>query len=223
MNSQQYEELCRFFLADKLGFPAEKVRSVRVKSPTHPDLLKYEHQIDLYWEDEHELARYLNIANAKWRSKDKVDQGEVLLLQQVEEEISAHKAMVITNTDFTQGARAVAENKGIALHIVRPNFDHAVLHVTDRNVIQTQIQEMSSETTESPYLSQIVYRAFDPQSPRGGRRVVSKLPESTVQQDTVQRVVSEGGKASGGGTVQRAVTRDIGGRTRGPTSRVDDT
>ena len=29
MNSTQYEELCRFFLAEKLGIPIEEVQSVR--------------------------------------------------------------------------------------------------------------------------------------------------------------------------------------------------
>ena len=120
MNSIQYEELCRFFLADKLGISIEKIQSVRIPNPKRPDLPGYNHQIDLYWEDGNELTQYLNIANAKWRSSSKVDQSEVLLLQQVKDDLAAHKAMMITNIGFTEGAKAVAKNKEIALHIVSP-------------------------------------------------------------------------------------------------------
>ena len=103
MNSIQYEELCRFFIADKYGMPIEKVESVR----KGPDSSSYKHQIDLCWEDGNELTRYENIADAKWRSLDKVDQDDVVKLQQVKVDIHANKAMMITNTDFTKGAKKV--------------------------------------------------------------------------------------------------------------------
>jgi UDP:flavonoid glycosyltransferase YjiC (YdhE family) len=38
---------------------------------------------------------YINIANAKWRSSSKIEQGEVLLLNQVKQKVAAHKAMMI--------------------------------------------------------------------------------------------------------------------------------
>ena len=101
MNSQQYEELCRFFLADKLGVSTDEVRSARIPNPRRPGLPEYKHQIDLYWETGNELTLYLNIANAKWRSTRKVDQGEVLLLQQVKQKAGAQKAVMITNSGFT--------------------------------------------------------------------------------------------------------------------------
>jgi len=52
--------------------------------------------------------------------------------------------MMITNTDFTRGARDVAEDKGIALHIVRPNFDFSKLYIGNRARIQSQIQQASA-------------------------------------------------------------------------------
>ena len=94
MNSKQYEELCRFFLADKLGIGIDEVKSVIIQNPSKPGLQKYKHQIDLYWETGDEIVQYLNVANAKWRGKVKVKQGEVLLLQKVKDDIQAHKAMI---------------------------------------------------------------------------------------------------------------------------------
>ena len=162
MNSIQYEELCRFFLSDKLGIPIKDVQSVRIPNPKRLDLPEYKHQIDLYWEDGNELTQYLNIANAKWRSSDKVDQGEVLLLQQVKEDLDAHKAVMITNIGFTEGAKAVAKNKGIALHIVSPSFDHTILSLSPKNraTIQTQLQEFSA-SSKLAYAHKMVHRAFE--------------------------------------------------------------
>ena len=40
-------------------------------------------KIDLWWKTGDERIQYLHIANAKWRGSDKVDQGEVSLLEYV--------------------------------------------------------------------------------------------------------------------------------------------
>jgi hypothetical protein len=111
MNSEQYEELCRRFIAKMEGLRLEDVRSERVPSPTGPGVPQYEHQIDLRWETGGAVAKYVNIANAKWRSKDKVDQPDVMLLHQVLQDVRAHKAVMITNMGFTQGAIAAAKDK----------------------------------------------------------------------------------------------------------------
>ena len=66
------------------------------------------HQIDLYWETEDAISLHLHIANAKWRGSDKVDQPDVLLLQKVKEKVAAHKAVMITNSEYTKGAIAAA-------------------------------------------------------------------------------------------------------------------
>lgn len=70
-----------------MGLPADKIVSERIANPTRGDLPQYEHQIDLRWETGDGVCLYLNIANAKWRSSAKVDQGEVLLLQQVRQKV----------------------------------------------------------------------------------------------------------------------------------------
>src|SRR5262245_23733131 len=144
MNSIQYEELCRFFLAQRTGLLLDQVVSARIPNPKRANLPQYHHQIDLYWETGDDVCLYLNIANAKWRASAKVDQGEVLLLQQVKQELSAHKAVMIANTEFTSGAEAVAQDKGIALHIVQPAFEPTVLSATDRALIREKLAEISS-------------------------------------------------------------------------------
>ena len=163
MNSKQYEELCRYFLADKLGISVEEIQSVKIQNPKWPGLPEYKHQIDLYWETCDKLTLYLNIANAKWRTSDKVDQPEIMLLQQVKQEVGAHKAMMLTNIEFTAGAKAAAQNKRIALHIVRPNpkLDYSFLPQQKASSIQAKLQEMATEAAKPIYLHQEVYKAFD--------------------------------------------------------------
>src|SRR5687767_7267719 len=100
MDSDQYEELCRHFVARELRLSLDDVKSARLPNPKRPDLPAYSHQVDLYWETTDPITLYFNVANAKWRGTDKVDQGEVLLLQQVRQKLAAHKALMITSVGF---------------------------------------------------------------------------------------------------------------------------
>ena len=224
MNSIQYEELCRFFLADKLGISTGQVRSGTMLGQTRPDLPECKHQIDLYWEDENELILDLNITNAKWRSSAKVDQGAVSLLQQVKEELSANKAMMITNTGFTKGAKDVAENKRIALHIVRPSFDYAELDLKNRETIQTQLQEFSTNG-KLDYVHETVHKAFElgmdtpvqaSVSAKKGvhsKGIVRSHSNRMTQSPPNRTVPSYTQKTSGGqGQAQKGFARNTGGR-----------
>jgi len=161
MNSQQYEELCRFFLADKLGISIDQIESVHIQNPKRSDLPAYRHQIDLYWKVKTELSVYLHIANAKWRSSTKVDQPEVLLLQKVKEKVAAHKALMLTNQGYTAGAIAAAKDEGIALHIVKPNLIAGNLPIKDRAAIQKNFLVCSSTPKKPIYLHEVVHKAFD--------------------------------------------------------------
>lgn len=100
MTANRYEELCRWFIAQRFSISVEQVCTGNMPSPRRPGLPAYTHQIDLYWETETPLAQYLTIANAKWRGTHRVEQREVLLIQQVREKVGAHKAMIITNAGF---------------------------------------------------------------------------------------------------------------------------
>ncbi len=162
MNGTQYEEFCRLFLANELRISIDKIRSDMIPNTTRPGSSQYSQQIDFWWQDENNLIEHVNIADAKWRSSNKVEKGDVEKLLQAKEGIAAHKAMMITNNDFTNGARAVAENHRIALHIVRPNFDYAILHLDlkNRETIQSQLRE-SFSSSKPPYTHEVVHRAFN--------------------------------------------------------------
>ena len=153
MTSIQYEELCRWFIADQLKIPLEQVRSVRIPNPerehkeTLIKLVPFQHQIDLYWETANAELRYVNIANAKWRSRDPVHQHDVLLLQQVKLKVGAHKAILITNSSFTADAEQAAWDEGIGLLLLRPAFTTPTLHATDRGLIQNDLYDLAEART----------------------------------------------------------------------------
>src|SRR6266849_3225182 len=144
MTSKQYEELCRYFLAWLFQIPIDQVLSTDVVNPTRPELASYAHQIDLYWEMEIPAARYLHIANAKWRTPSKhVELQDVLLLQQVKTQVGAHKAILMTNTGYEEGVMAFAADEGMALYLVQPGFDYRRLHPSDPRIIQSQLQSQA--------------------------------------------------------------------------------
>ena len=159
MNGSQYEEFCRLSLSKTLKIPIEEIQSCRIKAATQPGLPEYTHQIDLYWEKV-DVGLYKNFADAKWRGSRKVSLGEIKKLQQTRDDIKAHKAWLITNTDFTRTTKDFAKNNEIALLIISPNFHYTTLHANDRPTMQTQLQEFFN-ISEEPYTFEIVHRAFD--------------------------------------------------------------
>jgi len=161
MTSEQYEELCRRFVAEKTGKSVDEIKSVLIPNPRRPGLPEYRHQIDLYWESGDDIALYLNIANAKWRASEKVQQGEVLLLQQVRQKVGAHKAFMLTNVGFTSGAMAAARDDGIALHTVVPTFDFAALPRSDRRAIQASLNAIATETQAPIFSHRVEHRGMD--------------------------------------------------------------
>jgi len=225
VNSRQYEELCRFFLADRLGISLEEIQPVKILNPRRPGLPGYKHQIDLYWETGDEVALYLNIANAKWRSEDKVDQPEVLLLEQVRQKVGAHKAVMLTNIGFTAGAEAAAQDAGIALHIVQPNFDYKSLPQQRGVAMQTRLQQLAANTEKPIYLHQVVYRAFDlatvqskPLASAMGRPTQAEVPEysTKVVQGHSTRIVRDTSHRGGtGGGDGRGLRKQGGGGSKG--------
>lgn len=145
MNSTQYEELCRFYISRMLRVEIDSIRSGHIPNPIRQNFPPYEHQIDLYWETEDAVSRYLSIANAKWRGTSRVDQPEILLLAQVRQKVSAHKALMITNSSFTRGALAAAQDDRIGLHIVTPSFDRLLLPERDKDGIQKVLAEIEAK------------------------------------------------------------------------------
>jgi hypothetical protein len=160
MTSKQYEELCRFFLASQLGLGVDQILSLDLESPVRPGMPEYAHQIDLYWEIEDDVSKIISIANAKWRQTSKLlELQDVLLLQKVRELAKAHKAVLITNVGFSEGAQAAARNEEIGLHIIRPLFRCDRLHCDDPVILQSQLRDLARMAGARPiYLHEIVHK-----------------------------------------------------------------
>lgn len=215
MNSKQYEELSRFFLSIKLQIDINKILSIHMPNPSLPNLPDYKHQIDLYWETGDELTKYLNIANVKWRSTEKVEQGEVLLLQQVKQSVKAHKAMMITNIGFTSGAIAVAKHEGISLHIVKPDFDFHKLSKNNSNQILSEIQNYAKDNNESVFIHESVHKAFEFQEMKP--QVIIKPvhnPSTKIMRNVSTKVGGSGSTNKGLGSNSNTSRGSFGGTTK---------
>jgi len=225
MHSEQYEELCRRFVAEKESLKLDEVQSRRVPNPSRPGLPVYEHQIDLWWETSGGLATYTNIANAKWRTGRKIGEGDVVLLQKVREKVSAHKAVIITNTGFTRGAIASAKDDQIALHVLKPEFDPSVLPRRDRPAIQRVLDDIKSQTAQPLWSHNVVERGIGftqdvgASLPAHGAAATCDTPTQTrvVAQPSAHRV--QGAPASPGPVPERGPTSRGGGAQGGRTSR----
>jgi hypothetical protein len=142
MTSQQYEELCRVFIADLFRMPVDKILTTEIANSSRPGVADYGHKIDLYWEVETAAARYVHIANAKWRRPEGSGTLEdVQVLEHIRGKIAAQKALLITNTGFHVGALAAAADLGIGLFIVRPEMAATRLLQPDRNVFRERLAE----------------------------------------------------------------------------------
>lgn len=179
MTSTQYEELCRRYVAATFNVALASVVSRDEPHPRRPGNAEFDHQIDLWWETGDASVEYLHIANAKWRGpNDKVDQPDVLLLEQVRSAVNAHKAVMLTNTDFTAGARAAADAYRIALHVVRPEFDTSTLPVGSSSAVRaevvTALDVVAAGSQGSPlYSFSVVHRGLEIPS---GREVAGAPP-----------------------------------------------
>lgn len=217
MDSKLYEELCRIYLADQFGVPVESITSRVIDNPQRPGEPEFSHQIDHYWETGPAAALYVNIANAKWRTNDKADQGEVLAVHAVKEMIRAHKALLLTSTDFTAGARGLAAQHGIGLHVVRPTFDHTRIPLGDRATMRAAITSLATK----PYTFEVVHRGLDvgerpapvaPLSRPAPAYTTRELTGYTTREGpgpgSTNRSLGGGGGGPGGGGI---ITRDGGG------------
>ena len=189
MDSVQYEELCRHFIAAKFALSLDDVKSVRIRNPRRPKLPAFEHQIDLYWETGNEISLYLNIANAKWRGSEKVDQGEVLLLDKVRQEVGAHKAFMISSVGFSAGAKAAAKHHGIALHTVAPAFDVSALPSGDRAAVRAALHSMASSSSQPIFNHSIEHRLDLTGGPSG--QIPSGWPPTVPHVEHHTRVVHQ--------------------------------
>ena len=114
----QFESLCRHVLSREYGIRIASIQTGHLRGPSGAT----QHQIDLYWRSSDGICEFLCFANAKFK-KNKVELRDMMTLLGVQREIRAHKAMLITNTGFTEACQAMARENGVALLIVRPAAD----------------------------------------------------------------------------------------------------
>jgi hypothetical protein len=69
--------------------------------------------------------------------------------------------LILTTCGYTEGAIAAAKDKGIALHIVKPDFDISILPTQKRDFIQAKLHEVASASNHPIFLHEIVHKAFD--------------------------------------------------------------
>src|SRR5262249_7915501 len=109
--------------------------------------------------------RLLYVADAKWRSSAKVDKPDVVLLEHARHDIGAQKAMMLTNSGFTEGAVGIADRHGIALHIVQPTFDTTTLatgsSAADRAAVAAALVTVAAGQAEPLYIPTVVHRGFE--------------------------------------------------------------
>jgi hypothetical protein len=121
MTRNEYRELCRFVVADRLKIDAEQVRVQQPPcNPRRAGLVPFRHTVDLCWETENSLSRYVHIGRVLWQDRADVAAEEVLLLQQIKEKLGAHKALFFTNTGFSRQAVLAADEAGIGLLLIKP-------------------------------------------------------------------------------------------------------
>lgn len=185
----QFEALCRVFIADKLKVDDEQIQEGRLPGQQRPSSAILVHQIDFYWVESSPVAEYFNIGNAKWRT-GKVKLGEVMLLQQVRQELSANKAVLITNTGFQRGVEAYAKDKRIALYVLRPQFEWSGFSNKKPGLI---VQQLRARREEVQYFWERIV-AFDRKksAPNGrpmthGTRQSSSSVKSRAPKRTVIR------------------------------------
>ena len=209
MNAMQYKELCRHFLSETLGVARHKIESRRMPAPARPGEKARVRQVDLCWEMETELGSYLTIADAKYRGQFKIDQDSIVSLQKVKEDVGAQKAMIITTTEFTEGAVETAKHFGIALHILRPAAEFKRLHKSDRQLMQQHLAKLTKRNPAPRYQHAVVCKTLE-QPKRPSRRNKAKLGDGLDDRKIAvalqkRRVVADG--ASGNDAIHAVPDR----------------
>jgi hypothetical protein len=176
MTGAQYEQIVRSVLARKLAIPPDELRSGREPGAVLPDGPAVLHQVDLIYTDKTAVADYITVIECKYRSTAPVDQEEVAKLAFVKGSMRASKAILVTNTEFTRGAQALADAEKIALLIVRAGIDAAALSAVptagDADSIFQAVEDVLARTKARSEV--IVVRRFASE-PGSGRDLIGTL------------------------------------------------
>src|SRR5215469_15326765 len=153
----QYEALCRHALSREYAIPIDNIKTGYLQGPT-TTCQNIRHQIDLYWTSNDGICDFLCFANAMFLKRN-IELGDIMTLLGVQRDIHAHKAMMIANTGYSAAARLQAQEKGIALLIVRPSLTLDVASLPKRSA-PTVAQAIEEISTRVPpvYALNIVHR-----------------------------------------------------------------
>ena len=181
MNGPEYEIFVRAALAQRLKIPRDKITSTRPKGLSLPGAAGVKHQIDLMFVQDSEIAEYTTIVECKYRSSAPVDQPEIQNLAFVRDNMRAQKAIMVTNTEFTAGARAVAESQKIALLVIAPKVEVTdCLALPDEKSILAAVEAKLNEIPK-PYDIVVVQRCFPDPNDRGSDLIVQLLKSPEVR------------------------------------------
>lgn len=177
MTGRQYEQFVRAVILKQLAIPPEALRSSREPGVTLPGAPGVMHQIDLLYVEETEFAKYVTLIECKYRSAAPVDQEEIAKLAFVKQSARASKAILVTNTEFTSGAKALAEAEQIALLVVRPSLSASELAEletdTTADAILSSVEEILSSRGDSYEMTVVCKLTSSPGE--GGRDLVAAL------------------------------------------------
>jgi hypothetical protein len=202
MTGSEYEQFVRAVLCRKLNIAPEKLQSTHSPGVSLPNAGDIKHQIDLFYVEETEVAEYITIIECKYRESRPVDQLFLQNLAFVRDNTRAHKAIMVSNQRFTDGAYKIAESQKIALLTIEPTNDYTPAQPNaDVDALFRTIQSEINRTPTS-YDLVVVLKLRDDGT--GDRNLISDLlAEPQIRQkaaellrdphmrETAQRLASE--------------------------------
>jgi hypothetical protein len=194
MNGSLYEQFVRSILAKRLKISPDDLRSAREPGAVLPGGASVMHQIDLIYTERGPVADYITVIECKYRTTAPVDQEEISKLAYVKGNLRASKAILVTNTEFTKGALALAESERIALLIVRPGLDGSELEAIptsgDSKAIFTAVEALLAQSKARNEVV-VVKRLLG--EPGTGRDLIEALAADPEVRDRVESAIRDPG------------------------------
>lgn len=199
MTGSEYEQFVRAVLAKRLKLVDKQLVSVREPGATLPGAADLKHQIDLMYFQDTEIAEYITIIECKWRESDPVDQQEIQNLAFVKDSTRSHKAIMVTNSGFTAGAKAVAESQRIALLVITPSFEFSESYDTVDELFKLMAHRV--ETADAHTM--VVCRRFAPDPHERGTDLIEGLLSDPAIRKTVENLLHDPGIRETAGRILR--------------------
>jgi hypothetical protein len=175
LKSGEYEALCRHALSREYGMPLGSIKTGHLQGPSKVT----RHQIDLYWTSQDGVCEFLCIANAKFLKKS-VSLTDIMTLLGVQQAVRAQKAMIITNSGYSEACVAQAKENGVALLIVRPagDFDAGIL-ASEVPLAAAELEKRFGRRITPAYRMGVVHKGFEGTNPSTSLRAGAQRHEGT--------------------------------------------